>query len=317
MKKIINKKIITYFIVFTIIIAIYILLMIFKKYIYTKKEYFDNNSKIYIICDKDHFKIFEDYVNSFINKLNNHKLILFDKNKLDDIPSNYNDKDKFIFIFYIPPTLLNKFNENSKNIYLINTEQLSRPNEADKINNYPKFIKMIDYSKGNFKYYTNKFTPKLLEYQINDDELLNLEKTNDICIIDGLSDYRKKIVDQLREKNIKVDVINGWKKERDIKLFSYKIILNISYNNEYKIMEGIRCNRCVYNKMIVISDNKEDMDSYSLKNYVIFVDYDKLVDKVIEVYKNYNSYYKKLGLNTLDISKLEINSDTINSLNNE
>lgn len=106
-------------------------------------------------------------------------------------------------------------------------------------------------------------------------------------------------------------------KERDIKLFSYKIILNISYNNEYKIMESIRCNRCIYNKMIVISDNKEDMDSYSLKNYVIFVDYDKLVDKVIEVYNNYESYYKKLGLNTLDLSKLEINTDTINSLNNE
>lgn len=220
MKKIINKKSIKYFIAFTIIITIYLLVIYFKKYIYHKKEYFDNISQIYILCDTEHFKIFEDYVDSFINKLNNHKLILFDKNNLDDIPSN-NNTDKFIFLFYIPPTLLTKFNENSKNIYLINTEQLSRPSESLKINNYPKFIQMIDYSNGNFKYYNNNFTPKLLEYQINENEILNLEKSNDICIIDGLSEHRKKIVDQLKEKNIKVDIINGWKKKE---ILNYLVI---------------------------------------------------------------------------------------------
>ena len=74
-------------------------------------------------------------------------------------------------------------------------------------------------------------------------------------------------------------------------------------------MESIRCNRCVYNKMIVISDIREDMDSYPLKNNVIFVEYDKLTDKVIEVLNNYENYYQKLGLDTLDLNKIPINTN--------
>ena len=58
--------------------------------------------------------------------------------------------------------------------------------------------------------------------------------------------------------------------------------------------------------MIVISDKKEDMDLYNLKDYMIFEDYDKITDKAIEVLNNYDMYYKKLGLDTLDLEKLPI-----------
>ena len=45
--------------------------------------------------------------------------------------------------------------------------------------------------------------------------------------------------------------------------------------------------------MIVISNKKEDADLYSLKDYMIFEDYDKLADKVIEVFNNYEETYDK------------------------
>ena len=48
------------------------------------------------------------------------------------------------------------------------------------------------------------------------------------------------------------------------------------------------------------------MDLYNLKDYMIFEDYDKLAYKVIEVLNNYDTYYKKLGLDTLDLNQLEI-----------
>ena len=140
-------------------------------------------------------------------------------------------------------------------------------------------------------------------------EIYNLPKTNNICIMSNLSDYRRKIVDQIKEKGYQIDEISGWKKERDEKLFTYKIIVNVSYSEEYRIMETIRCNRCIYNKMIVISNKKEDQDLYSLKDYMIFEDYDKLADKVIEVFNNYEYYYKKLGLDTLDLNTLPIDTN--------
>ena len=58
--------------------------------------------------------------------------------------------------------------------------------------------------------------------------------------------------------------------------------------------------------MIVISDNKEDLDLYNLKDYMIFEDYNKITNKAIEVLNNYDLYYKKLGLDKLDLNTLKI-----------
>ena len=45
--------------------------------------------------------------------------------------------------------------------------------------------------------------------------------------------------------------------------------------------------------MIVISDKKENMELYNLKDYMIFEDYDKIADKAIEVLNNYDGDKKK------------------------
>lgn len=46
--------------------------------------------------------------------------------------------------------------------------------------------------------------------------------------------------------------------------------------------------------MIVISDFKEDIDKYYLKDYIIFEKYEDIPDKVIDVINNYDYYYNKL-----------------------
>ena len=93
-------------------------------------------------------------------------------------------------------------------------------------------------------------------------------------------------------------------------LSQHKILINIGYDPSYKIFESIRCDRCIFNKMIVISEQKENIDLYGLKDYMIFEDYNKIVDKAIEVLNNYEFYYKKLGLDILNLDTLNI--DTIN-----
>ena len=122
----------------------------------------------------------------------------------------------------------------------------------------------------------------------------------------NISEYRQTIINNIKIKNVNIDIIDGWKKERDFELFSHKILLNLGYTDKYKIFESLRCDRCIFNKMIIISDKKEDIELYYLKNYIIFEDYDKIADKAIEVLNNYDMYYKQLGLDTLDLKTLQI-----------
>lgn len=309
-KKIDKKNIYKYFfIILLVIILLFFISKTVKSVLFMKKEFFMSEDKIYILGDQSIYMYFEDYINSFIDKLPNSQLILYYKGQNEQIPEN-NVNSKFVFLQTIPDGILERFNNSPTNLYLINTEQLSNPKDINRFNTYPKFIKLIDYSRGNIKYYKDFIYPtKFIEYQINMKEIYNLPKTNNICIMYGLTPYRKHIIDVIRSKGYNVDEISGWGKERDQKLFTYKIIINISQSEQHTLMEPLRCHRCIFNKMIVISNRKEDEDLYSLKDYMIFEDYDKLADKVIEVFNNYDKYYNQLGFNTFDLNKLPIDKN--------
>lgn len=314
-KKYKNKNILKYSIY--ILIFIIILFILYKYKFrenfelttitnYQNKTINNDNNKCYIICKKTEYKYMEDYILSFYKKLNA-EILIFDN--INDLPE-INKTDIFIFIQNIPDEILTKINNDNNNIYLLNTEQMSRISHKDRIYTFPKNIRMLDYSKSNLKFFDGYYT-KFLSYQINYDEIYNLPKTKDICIMSGESQYRRNIINEITNKGYTVDIISGWKKERDEKLFTYKILLNISYQEDYRIFESIRCDRCIFNKMIVISDKKEDMDLYYLKQYMIFEDYDKVANKAIEVLNNYDMYYKKLGLDTLDLNTLQVEPVTL------
>ena len=305
--KTIKNNIKKYFLIILLIVIIIIFTILVKKLLFNKNDNFENiinnnnlNKKIYVICKNTEYQYMEDYILSFYKHLNA-EIIIFNDEK--DIPT-INKTDIFIFLQNMDNILKNIDSQNT-NIYLVNTEQLSSNIHNHRLNNYPKNIKMLDYSRANMKYYDGYYT-KFLSYQLNYDEIYNLPKQNDICIMSGESPYRRNIINEITNKGYNIDIISGWKKERDAKLFTYKIILNISFKEDYKIFEALRCDRCIFNRMIVISDKKEDMDLYNLKDYVIFEDYDKIADKAIEVLNNYDMYYKKLGLDTLDLNKLPI-----------
>jgi hypothetical protein len=168
---------------------------------------------------------------------------------------------------------------------------------------------MIDYSKSNLKHLDNS-NNLYLPYQVNKMEILNYEKTKDVAFIGAPSEYRTNIINKLKEKGINVDILNGWYRERDEKLLRYKIILNIHYNENYKIFEEIRCNRCIFNKMIVITQTSEYMDDYPLKKYIIEKDYDDLVDTVVNVLDDYKNVHKKLfeDFNLNELTEMYLNN---------
>jgi hypothetical protein len=308
-QNILNKK----YSIINLLISFILLILLFRCLFVNNYENFDiinktnkNNeknkkNKTYIICKRKEYQTMEDYLLSFYKHINS-EILIFDS--ISDIP-DINNIDNFIFVQIVPDEILAKINDKHDNIYLINTEQMSKIHHRGKINSYPKNIKMLDYARANMKYYEGYYL-KFLSYQINYDEIYDLPKTKDICIMTGLLENRQNIVDSIINKGYKVDAIAGWKEQRDEILFTYKILLNIGYEKDYNIFESIRCDRCIFNRMIVVSEKKEDMDLYYLKDYMIFEDYDKVPDKAIEVLNNYDKYYKQLGLDTLDLSKLEV-----------
>lgn len=237
-----------------------------------------------ILFIDNRYKCFEDYINSISNKFNFIKT--YDINKMLELNLN----NKYYFLCTLPKEIINKINENVNinNVYLINTEQMSRDDFRNKILSYPKNIKIIDYSYGNLLYLDKHFNnTQLIEYQYNPKEIYNFKKIYDVCFINGISRDRRKIIRNIQKIGIKVNIIKGWGEERDLKLFKHKILLNISYNKNYRIFESIRCLRCLYNNMIVVSNKKEDMEHLSYKDKIVFCDTDKIPLKIKELLENY------------------------------
>ena len=263
-------------------------------------------NKIYIICEHRIYHYIEDYVLSFKNEYM--ELILF--NEIKDIPP-LSHSNIYVFIQCFPDEILLTMDNTYQNIYLLNIEQLSNPNSyyINHIHSLPKNIKILDYSRANMMYCTDYYT-KFLPYQINYNEIYNFPKERDICIMAIQSPRRQNIINDFIQRGYNIDIISGWRKERDERLFRYKILINISYEPNFKIYESIRCDRCIYNKMIVISEKKEGMDLYNLKDYMIFEDYETIVTKAIDVLNNYELNYKTLQLDTLNLETLPRESMT-------
>ena len=271
---------------------------------------------IYIYTDINTKKIFIDYINSIIYtykniyKNNEHREIELIENVNDlqiKINQNHN-KDRFLFLLSVPVYL----NAQDKRIYLINTEQLSKSEWVERISNYPPNIKIIDYSLTNIQYLKPYRNPiYYLPYTVNPQEIMNLPKIYDICTVIGcLGDYRSHILNQLIEKNIKyTNIEDKYEMERDEILFQHKILLNIHFNERFEVFEEMRCNRCILNKMIVISQKSKTVDNYGafqkLRNHMIECEYDELVDTVIDVLNRYEEYYHKLfdNFNLEDITQ--------------
>ncbi len=255
-----------------------------------------------IYCKKKNEKNFEDYNNIIINN----------KRPEDEVKIlNYFDNTLFmklldkesihIFLYRIPVRILLRikyYEKNNIKIYFLNTEQLSLEHHFEYVQSLPKYIKIIDYSLGNFFLINQlKRHSYCLPYTISPKEdFSKIPKTKDICMIfPGNGSLRRhNILHQLRKNKIPVDVIKGYGHLRDMQLFQYKIILNVHYNIGYKIFEEIRCNRCIFNKMIVISESSAFPETNYLKNHMIIVPYNDFVKKVEDVYKNYEKYHKEL-----------------------
>lgn len=200
--------------------------------------------------------------------------------------------------------------EYGEDYYYLNTEQMSFDGYLNCFKMYKD--KTLDYSEEHIDIMKNNNYDTLhIPYLVNRNEIKNWEKVKDVAFISGRSKRRKNMHKIITGRfGSRYTWIRGWSSHRDSKLFRHKILINIHHATLFKINEQIRVNRCVFNKMIVISEKGYNEDLLYLKKYIIWCDYDKIPDKVEDVLNNYEKYYNEL-FKDFNLDEIEKHYDTI------
>jgi hypothetical protein len=257
------------------------------------------DTKLYIIIHSLYYKYLVEYIRSITQNVSHLTLIQFNYeqycgyalNKLiDKIPV------KQIIFHHLIPKGLNP----PAGARFLNTEQLSRKMWLDNVKNMRAHnMEIIDYSFENVRILKEAGIPATyVPYAYYAKEIYTDRKTKNVCMIDSRSTRKRSIIHTaLSNLGIPVTNIQGFKLERDKELFKHKILLNIHNtigNDKFSIFEEIRCTRCIFNKMIVITEESDNIDAYMYRKHIIVVPYNQLAEKTIDVLANYSTYYVKL-----------------------
>ena len=239
---------------------------------------YENNLKVFII----------EYLLS-LKKFINVDILMFSNNMLTlNIIKN---AKCVIFIQRIPISLCNYL--DTTKFFILNIEQFTNKKIFDFIKQHQN---IIDYSYENVLYTKTHLNIKnhlWFPYGYNPDEIYNYEKTQNICLI-GRSPRRNMVINKFNDNKCPITQLNRiFGMERDKQLFTFKILINVHNDSNYVIHEVMRCDRCVFNKMIVINENSLYNNSL-LSKFMIFVDYNKIAETAINVINNYEYYYNKL-----------------------
>lgn len=220
-------------------------------------------------CPEERYKYFEDYFKSYrIERCSGYK-------------------NAEVYVQSLPSKI-----QLSENTWILNTEQASRPDITEIIGIDPEaFVHLCDYSEENIEilkrvYAKAKFYH--LPYLPNPDEIYILKKSEWFAMIGAHSERR----DTIFRKLWNVNWIEGWGKDRDIQLFKHKVLINIHYDEKYRITEQLRIMRCIRNKMVVISEPSDHMHVLSpwLRERILFCEYEDIPKVAIEVMTNYLKY---------------------------
>jgi len=301
-----------------------------KKYVLVTKE--DDDTRVP--------KVLEDYI---------HSLNLFD----DVIPiqefsiAKFKSTDCIYVITQMWLELTQKDQHivdemlSTNRVVYLNVEMLSESIRMEHILELiKKGIQIADYSIVNIlflKEYAKEHNIPItkeviyLPYQYNLRDQIQLQNIDDkydydIGIINALpkqddsvnkvNTYRRtKMWNDLQKTNWKCINILGWGKERDELIKRCKVIINVHHFEAFNIFEHIRCDRMIWAKKIIVSDNSLGMDKLDITKYIFCEEFDNIIPMVEKVLQNFTDYYRdsmkaismdKVIANRRDILKQEL-----------
>lgn len=187
---------------------------------------------------------------------------------------------------------------------IINTEQATR---AD----HPKIIRfalrpgvsLIDYSRVNRDMIV-KNNPGLnqtvvMPYFVNHpaEDSSDVPKTKSVAFIGASSARRRRVLSVVSGTvggGDQFTWIKAFGAARDAQLWKHRVLVNIHHADSWTIFEEIRCNRCVFNQMIVVSEESQLDPEHPIRRYVVFAPLDRISATVRHVVDNYEDVHKKL-----------------------
>jgi len=207
---------------------------------------------------------------------------------------------------------------STNRVVFLNVEMLSESTRMEHILELiKKGIQIADYSIANIiflKAYAGEhnipITKKVIyfPYQYNLRDQVQLQNIDDkyeydIGIINALpkqddsvnkqNTYRRtKMWNDLQKTEWKCINIMGWGKERDELIKRCKVIINIHHFESFNIFEHIRCDRMIWAKKIIISDNSLYMDKLDITKYIFCEEFDNIIPMAEKVLHNFTNYYR-------------------------
>ena len=207
---------------------------------------------------------------------------------------------------------------SSNRVVFLNVEMLSEGNRMKHIIELiKKGIQIADYSLVNIiclKEYAKEHNIPItkevihLPYQYNLQDQVQLENIDDkyeydIGIINALpkqddsvdksNTYRRtKMWNDLQKTKWKCINIMGWGKERDELIKRCKVIINVHHFEAFNIFEHIRCDRMIWAKKIIVSDNSLGMDILDITKYIFCEEFDNIIPMAEKVLQKFIEYFR-------------------------
>lgn len=189
--------------------------------------------------------------------------------------------------------------KNSDGFYLVRIDKFNYINSLDYVIEYS--LPNIENIKscGKFQNFLSKvlYVPPTL-YDLN---FKNDEKNNIICLfVKDNNERRTNLLNSLYDTNLPVKTeTNCFDKKCLLELYQKnKILINVHQTDHHHTFEELRVLPALLNGVIIISEDVPLKDKIPYNEFIIWSDYDKIVDKVKEVYENYEFYYNKIFVNS-------------------
>lgn len=267
---------------------------------------------LYLVSHQSGYRAFEDYYLSLIPLFSKQFIVsvIIYTNELE-IPTQTGD-DVYLFLNVIPPQFMRKMSQ-FVNVYLVNTEQVTRSLWRTLISHLNKRqIRICDYDLTQVKILQHRQSNvRYLPYQIIPSEteaittlISQTPKKYDVAFCSvNQSKRRQMIYDQLVFRGLMVIDVMGWREHRDKEIAKAKVMVNVHYDTDYQIFEHLRCDRWIVSGLLVVTEESRSDPDNDLKDLVIIVPLDQMVNKIVDIVNNYDYYYSTYLLKLIEQRK--------------